>query len=104
MKIAIVAGILTLVTVLFTSNISADGWHPSEEFRNLFGPYQKAVIYWSGYVKIIYSSSDVKVDNLNEIIENEINQSKTYLEPFVLSGIIVLSMISIAVISRKIIV
>lgn len=65
--IAIMAGLMTLVTAVLTPTASADGWHPSEEFLHLYEPFQKAVIYWTGHVEIMYLSSAVKVENLTNI-------------------------------------
>jgi len=65
--IAIMAGLMTLATAVLTPTASADGWHPSAEFLHLYEPFQKAVIYWTGHVEVMYLSSAVKVENLTNI-------------------------------------
>lgn len=66
-KMVTVAGLMMLVTAVLTPTVSADGWHPSEEFLHLHEPFQKAVIYWNGLVEIMYLSSAVRVENLTNI-------------------------------------
>lgn len=66
-KIALMAGILTLVTAIMSPMVTADGWHPSEEYLHLYEPYQKAVIHWDGYTQTMFLSSAVKSDNFSNI-------------------------------------
>jgi len=66
-KIALMAGILMLVTTIISPMVAADGWHPSEEYLHLYEPSQKAVIHWNGYTETMFLSSAVKSDNLSNI-------------------------------------
>lgn len=64
---AFVAGLMMLVTILLIPSISADGWHPSEEYLHLYEPVQKAVIYWDGYYQTLILSSAVRSETLTNI-------------------------------------
>jgi len=66
-KIAVMAGLIMLVTAIFTPMATADGWHPSEEYLHLYEPSQKAVIYWNGVTETLILSSAAKSDNLTNI-------------------------------------
>lgn len=56
-----------LVTSGIIPTVSADGWHPSEEYLHLYEPAQKAVIYWNGYSETLILSSAVRSETLTNI-------------------------------------
>jgi len=66
-KLAFMAGLITLVTILTTPMVVADGMFVSEEYLHLYEPYQKAVIYWDGFSETLILSSAVKTYNLTDI-------------------------------------
>jgi hypothetical protein len=66
-KMAVLAGLMMLVTSIVIPLVAADGWHPSDEYLHLYEPYQKAVIYWDGWTETLILSSAVKSDNLTDI-------------------------------------
>src|SRR4030042_5378527 len=66
-KIALMAGIMMLVTSTLMPMSSADGMHISDIELHMYEPYQKAVIYWSGMTETMILSSAVRSDNFPDI-------------------------------------
>ena len=65
-KIAVIAGILTLVLTTMPM-VSSDGCHFSNVYYHLYEPYQKAVIYWDGTVETLILASAGKSENLTDM-------------------------------------
>jgi len=66
-KMALMAGIMMLVTSTLMPMSSADGMHVSDIHFHMYEPYQKAVIYWSGTTETMILSSAVRSDAFADI-------------------------------------